>query len=99
MPMFYYICETCGPVRRIFDVEPKDPVCKNCGKLIQRRRQGAHAQVMEVLDNGIQARATVRPADAQRIFKEREIAHDAEYGEPRPDEADMEPIDDSGDLV
>ena len=79
MPLFRYMCEKCGPQRRILPSEPATLNCTTCGLVLRRTPTGAVAQVLEVIDNGFQARAVVRPADAQRIFKEREIAHDAEY--------------------
>lgn len=94
MPMFNYDCPKCGPQRRIFHAEPNTVVCKICGADLKRRPTGASANVYEVLDNGLQARATVRPADAQRIFKEREVAMDEKYAE-HIDDADLE-LDDPG---
>lgn len=98
MPLLLLECQKCGPQRRIFDIIPANLTCKTCGGPVARRARGAEAQVMEIIDNGFQARAVVRPADAQRLFKEREIAHDLEYN-PLIDEEDIEPIDSDGDLV
>jgi hypothetical protein len=53
---------------------------------------------METVDNGLQARATVRLADAERLFKEREIENDQRLGSD-PDEDDLERLDDSGELL
>jgi hypothetical protein len=41
---------------------------------------------MEVLDDGIAPRRVERLADAQRIFAEREVAHDQKYKEKEPEE-------------
>ena len=45
------------------------------------------------------ARATVRIADAQRIFKEREIENDALVGSDFLDDDEAEKIDDVGELL
>lgn len=56
---------------------------------------------MEYIDSGAQARATERPADALRIFAEREIEHDLEYGDGKAEFDDelTAPIDDGGEPV
>lgn len=64
-----------------------------------RTPQGASTNVMERIDSGLTYKAVERPADAPRIFKEREIAHDLEYGDGRIPDEDLVPIDDGGDPV
>jgi hypothetical protein len=98
MAIYTYIC-TCGRViRRILDAERLTVTCPNCLRAATRKPQGASVSVYETIDNGVQARATVRPADAERIFKEREIENDLKQ-EAQPDEDDMEKIDDQGQLL
>lgn len=102
MPLYHFQCPTCGPVKRLLDLDAGERVrlpCKRCGAAMTRVPQGASTNVVERIDSGLQYRATERPADAQRIFKEREIAHDQEYGDGRISDEDLVPIDDDGDPV
>ncbi len=97
MALYVFRCTAGHVFKKLGDTEPAAPVCK-CGQVGTRRPQGNSASVYETLDNGIQSKATVRPADAQRIFKEIEIASDLNQPQA-PDEADLERLDDIGDLL
>lgn len=85
MPLFTYDCLQCGTInKRIVQLDQSDPAgmtCKACGKfkLIKAKQGGTSNQTMEVVDNGIQTRPVERLAEAERIFKEREQAHDQKY--------------------
>lgn len=89
MPLFYFKCATCGAlVRRLLSVEaaadPRD--CATCGGAMQRDMRGATTQTMEVLDDGIRPVRLERYAEAERIYKEREWAHDQKYKDQTPEE-------------
>jgi hypothetical protein len=66
--------------------------------MAERKPQGPSTSVYETLDNGLQAKATIRPADAERIFKEIEIQSDLE-AERQPDEEHLSFIDTQGELL
>ncbi len=103
MPLYKFRCPKCGPVSRILDAQAYDGVvcCKKCGSELKPTPTGGSTLVMETIDSGMQARQTVRPADAQRIFAEREVEHDLEYGDGTRefDEELTAPIDDDGDVI
>lgn len=98
MPLFAFCCPAGHAFRRILDQPTPEAPCPVCGAQAARRARGASALVMETVDNGLQARATVRLADAERLFKEREIENDQRLGSD-PDEDDLERLDDSGELL
>lgn len=62
--------------------------CKEelCSFTARRVRKAATSQAMEVLDDGIRPQRVERLADAERIFREREEAHDQKYGTVDPEE-------------
>lgn len=57
-----------------------------CSAVARRTRKPASSQSMEVLDDGIRPQRIERLADAERIFKEREEAHDQKYAIDDPEE-------------
>lgn len=75
MPLYHFVCG--GPehhrVRRIFSSEAAAAlkVCPTCATPMERTPHPPTAQVVERLDNGWMTKAIERPADAERIFKER----------------------------
>lgn len=95
MPLYHLECPEHGKQKRLLTHEQFKAglTCRKCGKPAKHVPQGASASLYETLDNGLQARATVRPADAERIFKERAMQHDLEYGEPEIADEDFEPFD------
>lgn len=75
MPLYVYQCEGCSEqkqrIRKAVDANtPFD--CEFCGngKMV-RKPQPPSARAVEVLDNGLMAKRVERPADAERLFKER----------------------------
>lgn len=87
MPLYNFRCATCKQTtRKLMKVEAYEALesasiqCK-CGGAAKREMQAASSQTMEVLDNGLVARRVERLSEAERIFKEREIAHDLKYGQ------------------
>lgn len=98
MPLFAFLCPSAHAFRRLLPEATPEVPCPSCGALAARKPRGATSTVYETLDNGLQARATVRIADAERIFKEIEIEADQQH-EKVPDEEELEVIDDVGDLV
>ncbi len=103
MPLYKFKCPTCGPVQRIIDRQAYDGIvcCKKCGAVLKPAPTGGSTLVMETIDSGAQARETVRPADAQRLFAERELEHDRQHGDGKAeyDEELTAPIDDDGDII
>ena len=102
MPLYHFRCPKCGPVQRILDVASVEsgPIsCKKCGETLVRTPRGASTNVMETIDSGLQYKAVERPADAQRIFKERELEHDREYGDGRIDDDLVAPLDEDGEPI
>lgn len=80
MPLFNFHCPKCDvPVRLLLDSADQAQSHKKCGETLKRVLGAASSQAMEVLDNGIQPRRVERYAEAERIFKEREWAHDQKY--------------------
>jgi hypothetical protein len=76
--MYYYTCTACGVVfKRVFTLEKVmvEVPCKSaqCRGLAKRTPTGASAQIVETLDNGLMARRLERPADAERLYKERSL--------------------------
>ena len=75
MPLYYYECEKCGTSTRrlLTPAEAKivQPCIPPCEGFLKRTPKGPTAQVVERLDNGFMARALERPADAERLFRER----------------------------
>lgn len=101
MPLYKFKCPQCGPVQRILEPAAYEQgvKCKKCSADLKPTPTGGSTLVMERIDSGAQARVTERPADAQRLFAEREINHDLEYGDGRVADEDLEPIDEDGDLI
>ena len=62
--------------RRLFVGTPTAPPCVRCGTVMERYAEGATASVVETLDNGAMARRLTRPADAERLHRERVAAAD-----------------------
>lgn len=99
MAIFRFHC-SCGHVfRKLLPEAVAAHSCPRCKLEAPREARGASATVYETLDGGLQARATVRIADAQRIFKEREIENDALVGSDFLDDDEAEKIDDVGELL
>lgn len=79
MPMYRMRCEVCGAVDRLLtpnSVDRPEMVCPHDGGIMVREATGPGAQKVEVLDNGAMARAVERPADAERLWKERHDSAD-----------------------
>lgn len=46
-------------------------LCPDCKAPMMREPEGPSSNITEVLDNGMMARKVERPADAERLYKER----------------------------
>jgi hypothetical protein len=75
MPLYHFKCT--GPethrLRRILkpaEAAALKPVCE-CGADMVRDPKPPTANVVERLDNGYMAKAVERPADAERLYRER----------------------------
>lgn len=73
MPSFNFECPKClGRQTLLLRAEPKAPPrCFTCGGVTARDRGAPGRRVLEVLDSGSMSRVVERPADAERIFRER----------------------------
>jgi len=80
MAIFYFKCPKCkAQVRKLLGPTDVGVTIKcDCGETMVRTPKGPQAQVVEVLDNGLMQKKVTRPADADRIYKERSINWDRE---------------------
>jgi hypothetical protein len=93
MPVYYFKCPDGGCLgtgrSRITKsammagarLEPM--VCIVCGKTMVRAPKPATSNVVETLDNGVMSRRIERPADAERLFKERAAADQDRINNPK----------------
>lgn len=76
MPLFRYACKSCNKVReRILPVAQADRPgsCPACNGELERQPSGASASVVERIDTGTTVRSIERPAEAPRLFRERNL--------------------------
>ncbi len=76
MPLFYYRCDACQFQKRRLRsaADGNEPwTCPKalCQGVMLREAKGATANVVERLDSPHMVRAVERPADAERLYKER----------------------------
>lgn len=73
MPVYNFTCGACAqPTRRFFaSAAPEHVPCPKCGGALKRAPSPPSANVVERLDAPHMARAIERPADAERLYKER----------------------------
>lgn len=57
--------------------------CAVCGKPMERDPRPASSRVTETLDNGVMSRRVERPADAERLYKERARADNERFKDPK----------------
>lgn len=84
MPLYNFNCPKHGPFRRLMTVEnfkTNTHECLKCSSPVEHTGGVPTSQTMEVV-GGDHARKLERLSEAERIFKEREIAHDLKYGTP-----------------
>jgi hypothetical protein len=83
MPLFNLKCPACGSGERVFrnagwKSNGDDPVrCRFCRTVMNREVQPPSTSVKETIDNGVMPKALERPADAERLHKERIQTEDA----------------------
>lgn len=73
MPVYHYLCSACKTqIRRLLraGTAPFSYRCA-CGGEAVRAPEAPTAKAVEVLDNGLMQKRLERPADAQRLFRER----------------------------
>ena len=70
MPLFFFEC-ACGKQSKRLLKKAEDVQDCECGAKPTRTPQPMTSRVVEVLDNGIMSRRLERPADAERLFRER----------------------------
>lgn len=73
MPVFNYLCEACDLRTRHFfaGAAPDRVPCPKCQQPLKRAPAPPSANVVERLDGPFMPRAVERPADAERLYKER----------------------------
>lgn len=74
MPLYYFHCDAChSDLRRILTpAQAEAPqACRKCQGTMRRTPKGATANVVERLDNGLMTKAVERPAEAERLYRER----------------------------
>lgn len=74
MPVYNYSCTDCGVATKRLRpaAEGNLPFACDCGGQFERNPSAVPSiRVVEVLDNGIMTKAVERPADAERLFRER----------------------------
>lgn len=78
MPLYHFNCSKCKrhPVRKIAPTPAQALIkvgttCPKCGAKMVRTPKPPTSNVVETLDNGHMTRAVERPAEAERLYKER----------------------------
>ncbi len=75
MPAYYLFCEACGDDRHVIRKNAKaadNVTCQTCGfGPMIRAVRAPTSRVVETLDSGIMSRRVERPADAERLYRER----------------------------
>lgn len=71
MPIYWYICQVCGEEVRKMHPRKATPGLCQCGGGLSRAPRGPSASPTEVLDGGLLLRRIERPADAERLTRER----------------------------
>jgi hypothetical protein len=73
MPLYNFVCSGCDKhVRKLLSPgKQTSPQACACGAALVRSAGAPSSQTMEVLDNGVMVRRIERPADAQRLMRER----------------------------
>lgn len=75
MAKFNVRCGNCGYTGAILRRSAKDiesATCPKCQTLfLTRVEEPATSKIVETLDNGLMSRRVERPADAERLYKER----------------------------
>lgn len=73
MPLYHFTCPACQVgVRKVVPVSEAERVrCPACGGALKRVPKPPTCTVTETLDNGFMTKRLERPADAERLYKER----------------------------
>ncbi len=76
MPLYHFRCDACGKqVRKLLTPaqsgEPRACPEDTCSGSLLRTPKPPTSNVVETLDNGFMVRRLERPADAERLYKER----------------------------
>lgn len=75
MPVFNLVCSTCGETSKVLRKSEKEiskVKCAECkGKMVRAESSPPSSRIVEVLDNGLMSKSVERPADAERLYKER----------------------------
>jgi len=73
MPLYYFRCGSCNAeLKKLLPpAEAKAPRTCECGGAFVRAPRPPSNQVVERLDNGFMTKAVERPADAERLYRER----------------------------
>ena len=67
MPIFTYKCGEHGIFQKMLPSRVKTFECPKCGEISQNQFKVGSVQTMEILDNGLMARAVERLSDIEEI--------------------------------
>lgn len=74
MASYNYQCKKCGAKLRFLSKKERH---EKCSGLLERVSDGAHSQLMDVLDNGLMQRRI------ERLSNVEELVHDRAQSDPR----------------
>jgi hypothetical protein len=86
MPLLHFSCPVCKlETRALVSAASTKTVrqCVKCKVPLLRAPKPATSRVTEVLDNGLMSRRIERPADAERLYKERAVADNERIENPK----------------
>lgn len=86
MPLLYFRCGKCRVDGRalVSVAKMKAPhPCPVCKEPMQRSPRPISSKIVETLDNGLMSRRVERPADSERLFKERAAADNERIKNPK----------------
>ena len=74
MPRYALYCINCEETSNVIRPDVKSLVsarCRRCGSSLERYEIPPTSRIIETLDNGLMTRAVERPADTERLYKEK----------------------------
>ena len=84
MPVYQLQCSCCGFLAKVIRKNPaaaSEVACPACSESpMERITVAPTSRVTEVLENGLMTRRVERPADAERLYKERADRDNKEKG-------------------
>ena len=90
MPVYQLRCCCCGFLTKVIRKNPAaaaEVACSVCSESpMERIVEAPTSRVTETLDNGLMTRRVERPADAERLYRERAARDNREKGFDRKDD-------------